>query len=230
MKHILKLISVFVLLVFSGFAGAYQICSAYGNTKNFNISVTDAPPVICAPRSFFGGTGSFPTIRRSAGGWVAWNYCTDGFSYKLQFGYITDAVAKNTDFVKELVATQTATDTTKALKDFSNKWTTSALEDADALPIWCPHYDEMKAGKPAPIAYKVAPWSGATYRNTYAISSPFNGARTTTSNGKVSILTAGLPTLCNCMKGRVVEGTGTAKATYCSVNNIATTVAACTAK
>lgn len=229
MKH-LKMALVPVMFALCGFVQAAKICEPYGNVKDFAITVSDAPPVICAPRSFFGGTGSFPTIRRSTGGWVAWNYCTDGFTYKLQFGYITDAVAANTTFVKELVATQTATDTNKALKDFSTKWTTSALEDPAALPIWCPHYDEMKAGKPGPVAYKVAPYSGATYRATYAISQPFNGVRTTTSNGKVLIFTGGVPTVCDCMKGRVVEGTGTAKATYCSVNGLARTVAACAAK
>jgi hypothetical protein len=69
----------------------------------------------------------------------------------------------------------------------------------------------------------VSPYSGATYRATYATSKPIDGVRTTTSNGRVLIVTAGQPTPCSCAAGRTVEGA----TTYCSVGGAAQTVANC---
>jgi hypothetical protein len=74
-----------------------------------------------------------------------------------------------------------------------------------------------------PSRWIVSPYPGATYRATYPTSQPIDGTRTTTSNGRVLIVTAGQPTHCACALGRKVEGA----TTYCSVSGVAQTVANC---
>ena len=69
-------------------------------------------------------------------------------------------------------------------------------------------YVATDATKP-PSRFIVSPYTGATYRATYATSKAIDGVRTTTSNGKVLITTAGQPTPCDCALGRVVEGATT---------------------
>lgn len=64
----------------------------------------------------------------------------------------------------------------------------------------------------------VSPYSGATYRATYPTTAAIGGTRSTTSNGRIPIVTNAAPTPCLCLTGRVVETSATGiKTTYCAV-------------
>lgn len=100
-------------------------------------------------------------------------------------------------------------------------WTTAgprSLVDAGeswAAAIWWQDHGKPKM-PPAP-GYVVQPYSTALYRATFPV---LAGKRSTTSNGRVLVLTAGKPTPLDCAL-RVVEGA----ALYCGVPGLASTVA-----
>ena len=215
------------IIVFGQNAPSINACGSYAkNIGSINITYPTQFAFPCAPASL-GGTGSMPRVERHNGGFVAWNYCTDGFSYTWQFGVITDAEMTDATLLSDYLAVQFASDKVQALNDFTKKHATVPINDPTLLPIWCPAIHEIVASTPAPIPYIVMPDpAGATYRTTYYATTARNGTRILPSQGgKIAIKQSdGTPTRCNCMASRVIEG----KQAYCNVDtNQPLYVAAC---
>lgn len=102
-------------------------------------------------------------------------------------------------------------------------WPASSPEQAGVEWVVAIAWEDFaRATRPPLPAYKVTPYTGATYRATYPL---VNGKRSTTSNGKVLIVTNGVPTPCSCPAGAAVEGS----TTYCTVPAPPSSVANCTA-
>ncbi len=218
---------LFALALFFLCSVAFAQCVPYGYTGGTasQIKPGEATVATCTNSSLL----SKPTIRHNNGGFVVWNYCNDGFSYAYHFGVIKNETINTPSFFDAVLSMQSvlAADAKLAMATFRETYLYGSIQSPELIPIWCPAMNEIVANKPAPIPYVVQPYGTSVTRSTYPITKPFGGARSGTSNGKVNVKdAAGVPTPCNCMLGRISDGS----TKYCSVKDVALTVAACVPK
>ena len=216
MKIIRALVALCVFLL-SSYASAAQVCAAYGVATNFDFTVTDSP-IKVAPNPK--GDGTWPTVRVSPQGAVAWWYSSDGFSWRINFGAASADKLLDGSMVAQISAALLAVDPVAALNALE---ATLPVDAPELTQIWCPFWNEMVDNKPPRVPYIVAVNGKYLTRPTY----PFaNGVRGTTSNGTTPVASA-----CNCIAARVTETSTAGKQTlYCSVNSVATSVAICVRK
>ena len=155
---------------------------------------------------------------RFAGWWCAaeWSWTRVLLVAKSNYTLVHPATAASTSPVDTAVAYWNANVRRDCYQDTS--------DDLQLQRLCVAAYIATNSTRP-PSRHIVSPYQNATYRATYSTSKAIDGVRSTASNGKVLITTAGQPTPVDCTLGRVVEtGSTGAKTLYCSVNGVATTV------
>lgn len=187
-------------------AQAEKLCP--GIDYDFTVTTTgDTLAWSCAPGPR--GTGTWPTLRLSTDGGVAWWYCSDGFTWRRQWAAATTAKLFDGTVLDGVQLALRSSDPLTALNEFTKANADLAISSPTLTALWCPHWPAIVANTPPPVRYVVKPNGTYLTRPTY----PFvDGVRGTTSNGKVSILTDLKPTPCDCTS-RSVEGSST----YCGV-------------
>ncbi len=203
------------------------ICAPWGYTTPIAVhNLPVSPKFNCAPGNMLNGAGTWPQFRRFYGGVVAWNYCSDGFSYHYQMGVANMATLMTPSLYTDWAAAMVAPDTVVSLNDFANKHVNTTLLDPSLLPVWCSAYADIVARTPPPVPYIVTlRTDGGSYQRTYSYTTPFPAVRNPTPVGHVLTNTP-----CNCMTARSVES----GVTYCSVPpqpaGTAPVVASCSVK
>jgi hypothetical protein len=184
------------------------------------------------------GTGVNPSFRGDERAIMFWHYCklADNRYYPV-FGLISWTSLQSVTYVGDLLFAYNAPDLIGGITAFAKKYYVQPLATStDVLPTFCKFQREMYvstpgAPPPPPLTYTVTPYLTASYRATYPITQPFNGTRSLTSNGRVAIKVGGVPTVCDCQAGQVLEpGTNGVVTTYCSVGGAPLTVANCSAQ
>jgi hypothetical protein len=216
-RFIVALILTIVLSVLVYNSARAQVCpsSTAGPTT---LQPMTKPYPECLPAPL--GTGVGFTVRQNDAGVMTWHYCSDGFSYRYTFGVATwDALrTKGTGVVMVAAAQAGLASTQTAAASMAD----TPLSDPSLTPIWCPNFNEMVSKVPAPVPYTVATNGKYATRPTYpytALATPNGsslGTMTNTSDGSIAVSTS-----CDCVKGRVISGTG---AVYCLVKPTSVTL------
>jgi hypothetical protein len=210
------ILAIFFSAIFYSSARA-QVCPS-GTSGPTSLKEMTKPYPECLPAPLGPGVGF--TVRQNDSGVMTWHYCSDGFSYRYTFGVATwEALRVKGVGAVMLVAAQAGISATQTA---ATSMVDTSLSDPSLTPIWCPNFNEMVSKIPAPVPYVVATNGKYATRPTYPytpLTTPSGsslGTMSNTSDGSIAVSTS-----CDCVKGRVISGTGS---TYCLVKPTSVTL------